>query len=48
VFVVIVHRDLSLALHEAPTPGSRWKCGDPTAKDLGRITLNPIPSSTRS
>ncbi|MBM3989857.1 MAG: site-2 protease family protein [Planctomycetes bacterium] len=39
VFVVI-----SLALHEAAHAWVAWKCGDPTAKDLGRITLNPLPS----
>ncbi|MCC7011736.1 MAG: site-2 protease family protein [Planctomycetes bacterium] len=35
---------LSLALHEAAHAWVAWKCGDPTAKDLGRITLNPIAS----
>ena len=39
VFVVI-----SLALHEAAHAWVAWKCGDQTAKDLGRITLNPLPS----
>ena len=39
VFVVI-----SLAFHEAAHAWVAWKCGDPTAKDLGRITLNPLPS----
>jgi Zn-dependent protease len=35
---------LSLSLHEAAHAWTAWKCGDPTAKDLGRITLNPLPS----
>lgn len=39
VFVI-----LSLSLHEAAHAWTAWKCGDPTAKDLGRITLNPLPS----
>lgn len=32
-----------LGIHEAAHAWVAWKCGDPTAKDLGRITLNPIP-----
>lgn len=39
VFVV-----LSLSLHEAAHAWTAWKLGDPTAKDLGRVTLNPLPS----
>jgi Zn-dependent protease len=41
---VIVFLVFSLALHEAAHAWVAWKCGDPTAKDLGRITLNPLPS----
>ena len=41
---VIVFLVLSLALHEAAHAWVAWKCGDPTAKDLGRVTLNPIVS----
>jgi len=41
---VIVFVILSLSLHEAAHAWTAWKCGDPTAKDLGRITLNPLPS----
>lgn len=41
---VITFIVISLALHEAAHAWVAWKCGDPTAKDLGRITLNPIAS----
>lgn len=41
---VVVFVVLSLTLHEAAHAWVAWKCGDPTAKDLGRITLNPLPS----
>jgi Zn-dependent protease len=34
---------MSLGFHEAAHAWTAWKCGDSTAKDLGRITLNPIP-----
>lgn len=43
VFVVIFVV-LAFSLHEAAHAWVAWKCGDPTAKDLGRITFNPIPS----
>ncbi len=33
---------LSLGLHEFAHAWVAWKCGDSTAKDLGRLTLNPI------
>jgi Zn-dependent protease len=33
----------STTVHEASHAWTAWKWGDPTAKDLGRITLNPIP-----
>ena len=33
---------LSLALHELAHAWVAWRLGDPTAKDQGRITLNPI------
>jgi len=33
---------LSLGIHEAAHGWVALKCGDPTARDLGRITLNPI------
>ena len=34
---------ISLGIHEAAHAQVADWCGDPTAKDLGRITLNPIP-----
>ncbi len=33
---------LSLALHELAHAWVAWQLGDPTAKDEGRVTLNPI------
>lgn len=33
---------LSLGVHEAAHAWSAYKLGDPTAKDLGRMTINPI------
>lgn len=41
VLVILV---LSLAAHEAAHAWAALKCGDTTARDLGRLTLNPIPS----
>ena len=34
---------VSLGIHEAAHGWVALKCGDPTARDLGRITLNPLP-----
>lgn len=34
---------LSLGIHEAAHAWVAWKRGDSTAKDLGRMTLNPVP-----
>lgn len=31
----------SLTVHEAAHAWSAWKLGDPTARDLGRVSLNP-------
>jgi Zn-dependent protease len=33
----------SVVIHEMAHAWVALKCGDNTAKDLGRITLNPIP-----
>ena len=33
---------LAITLHEAGHAFAAWKLGDRTAKDLGRVTLNPI------
>lgn len=43
VILTIVLLVISLGIHEAAHAWVAWKCGDSTAKDLGRITLNPIP-----
>lgn len=34
---------MSLAIHEVAHAWVALRCGDPTARDLGRITLNPLP-----
>jgi Zn-dependent protease len=34
---------ISLGVHEASHAWTAWKLGDPTGKEMGRITLNPIP-----
>ena len=41
--LVIAFLVISLGIHEAAHGWVAWKRGDPTAKDLGRITLNPLP-----
>lgn len=41
--MVLVLLILSLGAHEAAHAWAALKCGDPTARDLGRLTLNPIP-----
>ena len=33
---------LALSVHEASHGFAAYKCGDPTAKNLGRLTLNPV------
>lgn len=32
----------ALSLHETAHGFVAWKCGDPTARNLGRLTLNPV------
>ena len=39
---VITFLVISLGFHEAAHAWVALRCGDPTARDLGRITLNPI------
>jgi Zn-dependent protease len=41
--IIILLLVISLGIHEAAHGWVALKCGDPTARDLGRITLNPIP-----
>jgi Zn-dependent protease len=43
IALVIAFLVISLGIHEAAHGWVALKCGDPTARDLGRITLNPIP-----
>lgn len=33
---------LALTLHEVAHGWVAWRCGDPTAKQMGRLTLNPV------
>ena len=33
---------LALSLHETAHGWVAWRCGDPTARNLGRLTLNPL------
>jgi Zn-dependent protease len=42
IALVIAVLVLSLGIHEAAHGWMAWKCGDPTARDLGRVTLNPF------
>jgi len=41
--LVLVLLILCLAIHEVAHGWVALKCGDPTARDLGRLTLNPVP-----
>lgn len=43
IALVIAFLVLSLGFHEAAHAWVALKCGDPTGRDLGRITLNPLP-----
>jgi Zn-dependent protease len=40
--VQVVALLFAVSVHESAHGWVAWRCGDPTAKDLGRITLNPI------
>ncbi len=40
-FILIIL--LSLSIHESAHAWAAYKLGDPTAKMLGRVTLNPVP-----
>lgn len=42
IALVIVLLIVCLGVHEAAHAWVAWKCGDSTARDLGRLTLNPI------
>ena len=43
LFAILVVLVFSLSLHEVAHGWTALKCGDPTARDEGRITLNPLP-----
>jgi Zn-dependent protease len=40
---VMVALIVSTGVHECAHAWTAWRLGDPTAKSLGRVTLNPIP-----
>ena len=40
--VLLVAALFSIMLHEIAHGVAAWKCGDPTAKYYGRLTLNPV------
>ena len=40
---VVAFLVLSLGIHEAAHAWVAYLCGDSTAKDMGRLTLNPVP-----
>ncbi len=42
IALVIALLVISLGIHEAAHAWVAYKCGDTTARDLGRITLNPV------
>lgn len=42
VLVQIAALILAVSVHESAHGWVAWRCGDPTAKDLGRISLNPL------
>jgi len=41
IFISLTVLLFSLTVHEAAHAWSAWKLGDPTARDLGRVSLNP-------
>lgn len=42
IFIWLIPLVFAITIHEAAHGWVAYKCGDPTAKMLGRITLNPI------
>lgn len=42
VIVQVLALLFAVSVHESAHGWVAWRCGDPTAKDLGRISLNPI------
>ena len=43
IALIVAFLVISLGIHEAAHGWVALQCGDTTARDLGRITLNPIP-----
>ncbi len=43
IALVVAFVVISLGIHEAAHAFAAYKLGDPTAKNLGRMTVNPIP-----
>ncbi|MGA1824871.1 MAG: site-2 protease family protein [bacterium] len=43
IFIEFTTLIFSITIHEASHALVAYLCGDPTAKNLGRITINPIP-----
>jgi Zn-dependent protease len=43
VALVVAFVVMSLGIHEAAHAWVAYRCGDPTARDLGRMTINPLP-----
>jgi len=43
IVLLVVLLVVSLGIHEAAHAWVALKCGDTTARDLGRITINPVP-----
>ena len=42
VVLMVVTMVLSLSVHEAAHAFAAWRLGDPTARNAGRLTLNPL------
>lgn len=42
IFIAYIVLLFSLTVHEAAHAWSAFRLGDPTARDLGRVTLNPV------
>lgn len=42
IVIQLVALVFAVSFHESAHGWVAWKCGDPTAKDLGRISLNPL------
>ena len=43
IFFVLVILIISIIIHEVAHGYAAYALGDPTARDAGRLTLNPVP-----